>query len=89
MLFLPRGRIWTGDTEGAVLDTEDAENPDDPPFAGTHGLSCALGVSEIQDIVGNAKQQDPDAGMAKLLQAFQFYHDSDAFIDFHVGTGPA
>lgn len=88
-LFLPTGRVWTEDTKGAVLDTEDVEDPDNPPFAVTYGLSCALGVSEIQDVVNNARQQDPNAGAAKLLQAFQFYHDNDAFIDFHVGTEPA
>ena len=81
-LFLPADRNWTENSQAAVLDTEDELDPDNPAFAQAHGLVVALGVSEIQDIVSNAKQQDPKADVSRLLCAFRFYFDHDAFIDF-------
>ena len=81
-LFLPSDRNWTVYTEGAILDTENEEDPDNPIFAQTHRLIGTLGIAEIQDIISNAKQQDPAADVSRLLQAFLFYYDNDAFIDF-------
>ena len=79
-LFLPSDRNWTLDTEGALLDTEDEEDPANPILAQTYGLIGALGTAEIQDIVSNAKQQNPKADVSRLLQAFLFYFANDAFI---------
>ncbi len=67
---------------GAVLDAED--DSDDPVFAQTHGLVSVLGISVLQDIVANAKQQDPNIGATRLVQAFEFYLDRDAFMNFDV-----
>ena len=81
-LYLPSHRKWTEDSEAAVLDTENEEEPENPAFAQMHSLMRALSISDVQQIVYNAKQQRPNADTTELVQAFQFYFDRDAFIDF-------
>ncbi|MBV9849130.1 MAG: hypothetical protein JO250_05515 [Armatimonadetes bacterium] len=81
-LFLPADRRWTEDTQGALLDTEDEEDPDNPEFAKAHSLVCTLGMSQVQEIISNARQQELNADIGKLLRAFLFYYENDAFIDF-------
>lgn len=43
-------------------------------------MSYALGISALQDVVGNAKQQRPGCSLSDLMKAFLFYHRNDAFI---------
>ena len=81
-LFLPDDRQWSGGTVGALLDPDDDEDPENSIFAKKHRLIPALGVPEIQDVVSNARQQDPDANKETLLQAFLYYFQNDAFIEF-------
>jgi hypothetical protein len=68
-----------------VLDPNDVEDPDsddDPEFAVRHGLKYALTVSTTQDIVDNTKQQKVQPSVADLLQAFNYYYEHDAFIEW-------
>jgi hypothetical protein len=85
-LFLPPDEVWSLDTPCAVLEVdphEEGEAP--PPFARQHGLSRALSVAQVQDIVGNAHQQVAEPSPEQLLAAFLFYYDRDAFIVFGGG----
>lgn len=83
-LFLPAQRDWSVDTEGAVLDTGDEDDPNNPIFAQAHGLVSVLSISALQDIVANARHQDPNIRVPRLMQAFEFYLDRDAFINFDI-----
>ncbi|MEW4571523.1 hypothetical protein AB1L88_26930, partial [Tautonia sp. JC769] len=82
-LFLPPNDVWSLDTPCAVLEVDpydDSESP--PPFAQQHGLSYALNVPQVQDIVSNVRQQVAAPSPEQVLAAFLFYYDRDAFIDF-------
>lgn len=85
-LFLPPDEVWTLETRCAVLEADpydDSESP--PPFAKQNGLGYALSVSQVQEIVGNARQQVVTPSSDQLLAAFLFYFDRDAFIVFGGG----
>ena len=76
---------WTASTPCAVLDPQESETdkPDDaPPFAKKHGFNYALGISEVKDIVANARLQRPNVDAEGLVEAFMHYIDHDAFIVF-------
>ena len=79
-LFLPLDEDWNEQTRCLVRDNE-TEETGNGSAAGEKGLEYALGVYAVQDIVANAKEQDPDASGATLLKAFLFYYDHDAFIE--------
>ncbi len=79
-LFLPRNRTWNGDTMCAVLYVADEDDPDDAPWAQALGLSWALSIADVQDIIENASQQAPHINTDRLVQAVQYYVDHDAFI---------
>jgi len=82
-LFLPRDEVWTLQSKCAVIRDEiTIYESDEHPFANEQGLSLALGVASVQDIVENAKQQLPEANPEQLLSAFLYYYDNDAFIEF-------
>lgn len=46
------------------------------------GFIDVFDASEVQDIVDNAIEQLPDATPEQLLQAFNYYYENDAFIEF-------
>ena len=80
-LFLPIGDKWTLETKCIIADgdLEDAEalvKEMDPAYG------YALLISQVQDIAANARLQRSDVSDVHLLQAFLFYYDRDAFIDF-------
>ena len=79
-LFLPMDEDWNEDTYCAVLSWDD----DKPQFAKEHGLDPALDMYAVQGIVSNARQQRSLLSPGMLLDAFLFYYDNDAFIDFDV-----
>jgi hypothetical protein len=84
-LYLDMQRPWTEESHCAVLDPddiEDADSDDDPEFAVRHGLRYALTISATQDIVDNAQQQKVQPSMSDLIQAFNYYYDHDAFIEW-------
>jgi hypothetical protein len=82
-LFLPFDEVWQPSTR-CIVERVDryADEPEVPEVAARNGLSRALQVAQVRDIVDNARQQRPGAGAAELVAAFLFYYDRDAFIDF-------
>lgn len=84
-LFMPHGVDWNENTPCAVLNPDDFENepdPDRPKFASENGLYYALGMQVIESIVENARDQKQDATMSDLVDAFIYYYDNDAYIDW-------
>lgn len=84
-VYLPVNILWDKDTYCATLDPDDSEEQDEEPaFARQHGLRYALDVHIVQQIVENAKQQKPDVDIDSLIDAFLYYYNNDAFIEFPV-----
>jgi hypothetical protein len=84
-LFMPHGVEWNLNTSCAVLNPDDFENepdPDQPKFATDHGLHYALGIQVIKSIVENARDQRPDVTTSDLVDAFIYYYDNDAYVDW-------
>lgn len=83
-LFLPEDEVWNLDTEGLICDPNDVENESDevPQAAKEHNLIDALSIQDIQDIVYNAKQQKENVSIDELLEAYLYYYDNDAFVEW-------
>ena len=83
-LFLPEDEKWNLDTEGLICDPNDVENASDevPRAAKEHNLMDALSIQDIQDIVYNAKLQKETGSIDELLEAYLYYYDNDAFIEW-------
>jgi hypothetical protein len=82
-LYLPFGVVWDEMTSCAVLDPNESEElAGVPPFAKENGIDYALGISAIQDIVANVREQRPAVETNDLTKAFLFYFRHDAFIIF-------
>lgn len=88
-LFLPFDEVWGPDTRCTVepLDRY-AYEPAVPEVAARNGFGRVLQVAQLQDIVDNARQQRPVASAAELVEAFLFFYDRDAFIDFRQSAEP-
>ena len=71
-------------TPCAILHPEDSPDPGviDPQIAQKNSLRYALFIDALKDIIDNARQQKKDAGLTELLDAFNYYVEFDAFIDF-------
>ncbi len=82
-LFLPSSEQWSLDSPCAILDTSDLDDDDDtPPEAKAADLMLALSVSQVQDIIHNAKAQLGAITAEQGLEGFLYYYDNDAFKDF-------
>jgi len=79
-LYLPMDEVWQVETKCAVIPQSDLDGV--PDVAQQNGLSYALGIAAVQDVVANAREQNANVNLAQLLQAFLFYYDHDAFITF-------
>lgn len=79
-LYLPLDEVWNLETRCAILAQSDLDAV--PDVAQHNGLSYALGVAAVQDIVANAREQIASVSLGELMQAFLFYYDHDAFITF-------
>jgi hypothetical protein len=77
-LYLPMDEVWHLGTECAVLPQSDIDGV--PDIAQQSGLSYALGVAAIQDIVANAAAQVKGVSLDQLFRAFLYYYDHDAFM---------
>lgn len=81
-LFLAGQYPWNEDTPCAILDPDDSDDPDeDPEPARQQGLKYTLSVQDVQGVVENAKEQDPNVSLRRLLDAFNFYYRNDAYIE--------
>jgi hypothetical protein len=83
-LFLNPEEEWTLLTPCAILDPDDVEDDEDeePLYAQENGLTYALDVNRVKGIVRNARGQKSNCTADDLLQAFLFYYDHDAYLDF-------
>jgi negative regulator of genetic competence, sporulation and motility len=83
-LFMSRVEEWTLNSSCAVLDPDDIEDDADeePKFAQDNNLKYILSIQDIQSIVDNAKQQKTCCTENDLFEAFLYYFDNDAFIEF-------
>lgn len=79
-LFMSRDEKWGLNTRCVLpeLDPYDEETYKQV----IEGMTYVLGITDVQDIVWNAKAQIPNATQQQLLDAFLYYFDHDAFIDF-------
>ena len=80
---------WHIDSKSAVLESDEVppEKEDDPDagvpeFAIKNQLRPALCVTDTQGVVINAKAQLPNVSDEQLFEAFMFYFEHDAFIEF-------
>lgn len=46
------------------------------------GLPLSIGIQDIQQVIDNARQQVEDYSIEQLFEAFLYYYDNDAFIEF-------
>lgn len=79
-LYLPMDEVWQLQTRCAVLAKSDSDGV--PDLAQQHGLSYALEMASVQEIVVNARGQLGEPTVDQLFEAFLFYYDHDAFITF-------
>ena len=85
-MFLPMDQEWGEHTPAVVDDIDELEDPDRGVVSvGDHEYAYALGMDAVQSIVRNAQMQLSTATRQHLLEAFLFYYDNDAFIEFEVG----
>ncbi len=83
-LFLPEDEEWEIQTKCVILDPDDVEDDADeaPRYAINNNLIYALSIQDIQGIVENAYEQKSNCDVKDLLEAFLYYFDNDAFIEF-------
>jgi hypothetical protein len=86
-LYLPPNpKQWDLDTEG-VFSLDSFEFPPDsdeflPEQVKKNGWVEVLDGASIEDIVINANSQLENPSLDKLFQAFTFYYENDAFLEF-------
>ena len=82
VVYLPAGTP-TLDTECVVLDP-DLVTPDQdvPAQAARLGFEQGLGIDDIRSIRENTRLQGRDTSDYAMLQAFVYYLQNDAFIEF-------
>lgn len=83
-LFLPDTVVWELGTKALICDPDDVESEDDeiPQIAKEIGLPLSIGIQDIQQVVGHARRQVEDCSIEQLFEAFLYYYDNDAFIEF-------
>ena len=83
--YLPNSN-WTLDTKGAFsLDSRDFP-PDStdylPPQVANEGWIETLDTPMIQDVINYTDQQLPSATVEDYFEAFKYYFENDAFLEF-------
>ncbi|MBF6027684.1 hypothetical protein ICY20_08050 [Pseudomonas sp. P115] len=82
----PDSAQWSPETLGVFsLDSSDFPPDSDdylPKQAKEDGWIATLETSAIEDVVDNAKDQLPAASAVDLFNAFLFYFENDAFIEY-------
>lgn len=81
-LFLPENKNWNLGSPTAVMNLDDLEDEEIPQFALENNLIFVLNISNVQDIIENARQQRNDCSINDLLEAYLYYYRNDAFISF-------
>lgn len=88
-LYLPEHIPWGAETKCMVLESvevppeeEDLQYAGIPELARQNDMIDALPMSSIEEIVHNARAQKAHASVEELVEAFLYYYDNDAFIDW-------
>ena len=90
-LFLPQNEVWNLQSSCVVLDPDDVLlDPDD--FYISNNEMCthtaedkfvySLDIQTIQLICKNAYDQKPNCTVEDLLNAFLYFYDHDAYLEF-------
>ena len=80
-LFLPEEKPWDENVPCLILNPDDGKQFQDASEAVKQfGLSYALGMQDVQDIVENARNQLPSVNTKELVDALNFYYANDVFI---------
>jgi len=83
--YLPN-TSWTLDTKGAFsLDSRDFAPGSTnflPPQVASEGWIETLDAPMIQDVIDYTDQQLPSATVQDYFEAFKYYFDNDAFLEF-------
>lgn len=83
-LYLPE-QPWTLETQGVfVVDDKDVDPDEDlvPAIVQENNWQEVLDSDTIEDVVENAKAQVVSPTVSQLFEAFIYYVENDAFIDF-------
>ncbi|WP_080425505.1 hypothetical protein [Burkholderia ubonensis] len=81
-LYLP-SLPWNLETNGVFAPyTKDADENNVPEVASRHGWNITLDSDAIEDIVTNTSAQIENPTIDQLFEAFVFYYNNDAFIDW-------
>lgn len=78
-LYLPMDEVWGLETRCEVMASSESEERLENC---SNGLSYAIQMEGVQGVVANAREQLAAPAMLQLLEAFLFYCDRDAFIEF-------
>ena len=82
--YLPNSsEDWTLETEGICVDDELGENEEETQELVAKGWNETLDAVTIEDVIFNAKEQKNNVTPDELLEAFVFYFENDAFINFN------
>jgi hypothetical protein len=67
----------------AVIDLDEEDDPDNPPFAAQHGLEYVLTHGDVRQVIENVRLQlaGRPASPELLMRALGHYIRNDAFID--------
>ena len=82
--YLPE-KPWSKDTQGIFVKEDRGADPSDPfppQILSPCRLVEALDAEGIEDIISNAESQLDSPSIEKLFEAFLFYIENDAFIEF-------
>lgn len=83
--FLPNS-IWTLDTQGAFSqdsrDVDPGSTDHLPPQVASEGWIEILETPMIQDLIEYTYQQLPNATTEDLFEAFKYFFENDAFLEF-------
>jgi len=82
-LYLPASKEWTLESPAIVWDADDVGDDESevPDFPAEHEMTYVLGVTTVQDIVSNARQQRPNCSINEKFEALLYYVRHDAFIE--------
>ena len=79
-LYALKQKPLASDSKCIVLDEEKSDQETLTSIK-KKGFLWTLNIQTVQEIISNLKQQLPEAGLAKMIEAVKFYLDNDAFIE--------
>ena len=83
-LFLPQNEVWNLQSSCVVLDPDDfyTSNNEICTHTAEDKFVYSLDIQNIQLICENAYDQKPNCTVEDLLNAFLYFYDHDAYLEF-------